>query len=187
MDKKGIDQVAKLPLHPFIFVPAYLLLVCLATFPMIAAQHYALIWAAVGVVGALGLQVVWALRALVFVSKKHTDDGRASRLIRLTTAKLGVFALVICLAIVTLYQGYLRWHVSSMASIAVALKLLSSVCEGLAVVLFFSTFWISAAGICNVEEGGKAPAHRVVGTFLLLVYLFVGAPFIFARLKRLAR
>lgn len=173
--------MAKLPLHPLILIPAYLLLACVATIPMLGGQHYAL-----GVTGALGLQVAWAIQALAFASKEHVGDGRIARITQLATARFVVLTLLVCLAVVALYYGYLNWGPTSETSVTAILKALSSICEGLAVVLFFAVLWISAAGICDAEESGKAPAHRVVGTFLLLVYVVIGAPFIFTRLKRLA-
>ena len=177
--------MARLPLHPLILIPAYLVLACIATFPMVGAQHYAVISTAIGVSGTLGLQVTWAVQAIIFVSRLHLGDDHGDSGTLLTAAKFTVFALLLCLAIVASYYGYLQWQLPSSTRMIPILKVISSICEVLAVLLFFSVFWISAAVICNAEEGGKVPAHRVVGTFLLLIYLVIGAPFIFARLKRL--
>jgi hypothetical protein len=50
---------------------------------------------------------------------------------------------------------------------------------------FFWTSWPVAAALCNAEDGGETRAIRIIGTFLLCLYLIIGAPFIYKRLKTL--
>ncbi len=50
-------------------------------------------------------------------------------------------------------------------------------------ILFFGFFWVPARAVCEAEAGRKVPLHSVVGTFLLFVYIVIGAPFIYRRLK----
>ena len=174
-------------MNPLVFILAYLLLAGLAVFPELVGQNYPLLWAALGSCGALMLQSVWTIQALAFSSKLLTGKQQAKYM---TVARVVVLVLLLCVGFVALYNGHLKAHLAVGAPLATVVKVISSVCEGGAVVLFFSMFWIAARGICEVEEKGKGkgkvPAHRVVGTFLLFVYLVIGAPFIFGRLKKLS-
>jgi hypothetical protein len=46
-------------------------------------------------------------------------------------------------------------------------------------------FWISARTLCEAEMGRKAPTFSIVATSILFFFIFIGAPFIYQRLKKL--
>ena len=173
----------KLPLRPLFFVPAYLFLSLMSVYPVLLDIEFAEFWSLLLGLGAFALQFTWTYRALAFVSTRlHYPRHGVSDSQPLWTARRILLMLTAFIAGVVLYKGYLQSAVFSGT-------LLDEPVEWFLAIgttsLFFGFFWIPARAVCEAEAGRKVPAHSVLGTFLLFIYIVIGAPFIYRRLKTL--
>ena len=175
--------MGKLPLRPLFFLPAYLLTGFVSAYPVLMDIQFAEFWSLLLGLSAAALQFTWTYRALAFASKRlqhlrhSVSDSQPLR-----TALRILLMLIAFFAGIALYKGYLQAAVfgGTLLDQPIAWFLAFG-----AAILFFGIFWIPARALCEAEMGRKVPAHSVVGTFLLFVYIVIGAPFIYRRLKHL--
>ena len=172
----------KLPLRPLLFVPAYLLLNVMSVFPTLLGLELAAFWAVLFGLGCFALHFRWTFRALAFASERlRSVQHGAGVPAPLRTARRFLLMMIFFFGSAILYKTYLQPAVSETPFA----ELLEMPLVLLVAFLFFGIFWISARAVCDAEAGKRVPAHSVVGTFLLFIYIVIGAPFIYRRLKKM--
>lgn len=174
----------KLPLHPVVFIILYLLLACVAVFPTSTGSTWSFYSAIGGTAAALGLQILWSFQALSAASSSAPDAAGAR--IWLVRARYGVLLLVLCLGLLAANELVQANGASLPAPLVSVSGALSSVCGSLGAVSFFGIFFAVARGICDAERARSMSKVGAVATFFLLVYMVIGAPFIYGRLKKLS-
>lgn len=173
----------KPPLRPLLFVPAYLLLTVIATLLGNPGLDISAFWSRLFGVGCLALHFRWTFRALSFVSMRPPFVQKGADVSDpLRTARRFLVMLILCFGGAVLYKAYLHPVMFGGMPLYEPLEMLLGLVTAF---LFFGIFWISARAVCEAEVGKRVPAHSVVGTFLLFIYIVIGAPFIYRRLKKL--
>ena len=158
-----------LPMRPLLFIPLYLALAFGPVFAVTAGSGPALVVGQIATVAALMLQLSWIWRASEFAAAtlpNRSGDSR-SRFIPVAAGVLLV-AAAICDRLGPPAESAVFFLIA--ATVLIAL----------------STAWRAAQTLCYAEALRSAHAPAVLATFFLLVYLVVGAPFIYSRLKALA-
>jgi len=82
-----------------------------------------------------------------------------------------------------LYKIYLKPAILDVASLDKTIE------AGLAMLLIYflvGMFWISARTLCEAELGRKVSTFSVIGTCMQFFFIFIGAPFIYLRLRKLS-
>ena len=173
----------KLPLRPIFFVPAYLLLFVVSVSLASPKLGISNLWPWFFSLAGFALHFVWVFRALVFASGRLRFIGRGSSgSDALRIAGRFFMMMILCFGVATLYKAYLKPVVGSVTPLDETLEMLLA----LATLYFFlGIFWISARTLCEAELGGKATTYGTISTCLLLLNLFIGAPFIYRRLETL--
>jgi len=178
--------MSKLPMHPVVFIVIYLLLAIVTVLPLLSAVSSGTLLSAAAVCGALALQIFWVVQAVRFAGKIRMKDRATTRGLRqIKTVDVVVIIAFLCILFDVIYRFYINEHLVEGTWLALILDGIYGICEGLPAILIFSVFWIAAKGLCEAEQEGHVPWHQVVGTFLLFLYLVIGAPFIYHRLKKL--
>lgn len=173
----------RLPLRPLLFVPAYLLLTAIGILLGAPGLDISIFWTALFGLGCFAFHFRWTFRALAFVSKRPPVVQKGAGVSDpLRRARRFSVMMILGFGALILYGVYLQPVVGSETLFA---ELLEMPLLLLVVFSFFGIFWISARAVCEAEAGKKVPAHSVVGTFLLFIYIVIGAPFIYRRLKKL--
>lgn len=163
---------------PLLFWVIYLGLAALSLYPTMYGMPYASYLAIVGGILSFGVQVYWTFSALRISS--GADHGSNAYTKRATQAAIGGAFLTL---VVIIYKVFIVQGSLGDGSVNVAERLMIAV----AMLLWLSFFWFAARSLCSAEEQKKLPAIQVVGTFLLYVYLAIGAFFLSPRLKKLVR
>jgi len=175
--------MGKLPLRPLFFVPAYLLLAAVSSLLGTSGLEISGFWPFLFGLGCFALHFAWTFRALAFVSKRLRSMRYSVDVSEpLPTARRFLLVLIVCFGGAVLYKTYLQPALFGGTPFDKPLEMALAFAT---VFLFFGIFWISARALCEAEMGRKVPAHSIVGTFLLFIYIVIGAPFIYRRLKKL--
>jgi len=163
-----------LPFNPWLYIALFIFLTIATQFSPASSM---MLWTVGASVLLMTLHLTWiwqALRLIVAVyepAAKHLQRVRTSLIC--TVVGLGVtFAIIPTMASSANQPPEPQFWIA----------FISMFCGVLA---FFWTFWSAASALCNAEDRGEPPAIRIVGTFLLCLYLIIGAPFIYKRLKAL--
>lgn len=162
---------------PLLFVIIYLGFAALSVYPTIYGLPFSSYFAIVGAVLSFAIQIYWTFLAMRISSRARNDSNGYAKRATLAAAGGAILTLAVIVYKVFIVQGAL-----GDGSIDIAERLLIA----LTMLLWFSFFWFAAQSLCSAEEQRKPPAIQTVGTFLLFVYLAIGAFFLSSRLKRLA-
>lgn len=170
----------RLPLHPALFIAAWLAIAAASMAAMLAGPPVEEILYAPAVAALLLASVAWTWQAGRFAAGVLAARGRAQlgRRFDLAANILGAVAIMgSVLWVIALPQG-LSTTGPTIALLSVALPLL-----GMGA---FALYGIASAALCAAERtvGGGSP--HVLGTFIQFVYLVLGAPWLYRRLRRLA-
>lgn len=173
--------MAQLPLRPILFVPLYLLsIVPMAVFASasIPGAEYAY---ALGSGANFLLHWLWLFRTLRVAS----ESSRGSKPFMMPVALL--VAWIALLAWLAFYQDHADLLQERMKALQLDRfgEVAGAIVVGVVVLTFFAFIWVTSRRLVEAEEKRKVPAHWVVGTFLLLFYIVIGAPFVYRRLKAL--
>ena len=169
----------RLPLRPAVFIPVYVGLAFGPSVAMSAGGPVAGAAAMVAALVALALHADWVFRSIDYVAA--TAPARLARPLEL--ARLAAHATGWCGGLAIAHAALAPFVSPTGETIlgpAVPWLLL------VAVLGFLTQVWIASRLLCDAEAGGRAPLHALVGTVLLFLYLAIGAPFLFRRLKALA-
>ncbi len=169
----------RLPLRPLVFIPIYIALgFFVPAYAVNTGGIDALSLAMAAIFVCTLLHVTWIWRALAFAAGH--DPTRGPR--RLARAR--PLALAVALATVLVFA--IAWLVPPLAPLgpewlaAVEPFLIFAMVVG-----FFMLAWCAARTVCDAEVESGAPSHAAIGTFLALLYLVIGAPFVYGRLRAL--
>ena len=169
--------MSQLPIHPALFFALYivpLLLVPASQYPWVPFRELSL---SIAVGGTLLVHLFWVFQTLTFV----TSQSGKNRLHQ------GLFFLSLLFLLGTylgLFAGVLKTNPLEGGSGSL-FGTKSPLVAGGFIGAFVAFLWVAARALCEAEERGRVSAHNVVGTFLQLFYVVVGAPFIYRRLKAL--
>ena len=148
----------RLPLRPLVFIPIYIALgFFVPAYAVNTGGIDALSLAMAAIFVCTLLHVTWIWRALAFAAG-HDPTRGPRRLARARPlAPLGP-----------------EWLAAVEPFLIFAM-----------VVGFFMLAWCAARTVCDAEVESGAPSHAAIGTFLALLYLVIGAPFVYGRLRAL--
>ncbi|MGF1632094.1 MAG: hypothetical protein ACFCUT_21675 [Kiloniellaceae bacterium] len=174
----------KLPLRPLVFVPVYLLLLAVSALLKVPGLGTSGIWAPLLSMAAVALHFTWMFRAVAYASKWRRSMGRSLGVSEPSATVLRFLLMTfLCLGVAVLYKAYLKPAIGEESS-------LDRIVEMALVLptLYFvvGMFWISARTLCEAEMGRKASTFSIGSTAILFIYIFIGAPFIYRRLKDLS-
>lgn len=176
-------SIPKLPLKPVYFIILYLLFATgPALYGFLGDNVVVFVLGVLFVAGAFGIQALWVYQSAVisdFSISRSTKSSVLPVYARRVRNLIFSGAMSIIFAVLTSLLRNAGTFFETISRIAPPALMLVSV------ILFLGSLWIAAQAICQGEAETKAPSHSVVGTFLLFVYLLIGAPFIYSRLKRL--
>jgi len=174
----------KLPLRPLVFVPVYLLLLAVSAVLKVPELGISGIWAPLLSMAAVALHFTWMLRALAYASKWRRSMGRSPGVSEPLTAVLRFLLMTfICLGVIVLYKVYLKPAVGEESPLDRGVELALTLPT---IYFLVGMFWISARTLCEADMGRKASTFSIVSTAILFMYIFIGAPFIYRRLKNLS-
>ncbi len=178
--------MAKLPIRPIIFVPAYLLVYVMVFLAVIGWGPIPWSVGALGILGGISLHIVWIFQSLTFLSQLPISYRENTRLVSLASRahRFLPYGVIAC-AIAISYETLLEPQLVSWPTIELFLGGLIEIIGMVAVFLYFALFWIAARALCEAEDGPRSEYGKIFGTFLLFAYLAFTAPFIFRRLKKL--
>ncbi len=177
----------RLPMRPAIFILLYLAL-AVASGALQDASFGRNILAVLASGFAAILQIAWTVQAQRFANsvgvrtgRLSTEAGRARN--NRTAAQFGVAAVILML--VLLYALFIRHATSTPTTREILIEVAATVCGFTGLGLVLVGMWRVATDVCRFEGAEEVSPNRIVGTFLLFIYLVIGAPFIFVRLKRM--
>jgi len=173
----------KLPIRPLVFVPAYLLLVVVSASLAAPGLDIPGIWATLLGLAVFALHFTWMFRAMAYASKWRRPMGLSRGVSDPPTTVLRFLLMMfLCLGVGALYKAYLQPAITDGTSLDKTIELAIALPT-----LYFlvGMFWISARTLCEAEMGRQAPTFSIVSTSILFFYIFIGAPFIYRRLKKL--
>lgn len=162
---------------PLLFVCIYLILAILTASPTGYGLPYAITLAIVGFIGAFAVHLYWVFLTLRLTTRARKDNSKYSKLAM--RAGIGGTSLAV---VSTILRTFSAPHITD-NSIANAAY---TIMEMMAAFSLLSVFWFAARSLCDAEDQRKTPASKVVGTFLLYLYIVIGAFFISRRLKNLS-
>jgi hypothetical protein len=176
----GDDMSGKLPMNPWLYIFLIVALLGIQVWGM-GTDHMG--WADASVLTALSLQIFWIWQAGLYTFSKlrQMPDVAATVGSRKRWIVGALIALVI--SALNLFVGFHFFADPQTGTIPwpAAFPVMLFVLLGLASALTL-IFQISKA-LCQAEE--KPTGERIFVTCLLMVYLLIGAPFLYRRLKRL--
>lgn len=176
-------RAASLPMNPWAFVPLYLFLgfsgFILQGLGSLLTAYLAL----AAVLSAFYLHIHWSLKSVRFAVAQSEEDVSTRDVIStsLRPLKNALVCASIPVALVLLYATLSTVMKQPFAPLY--WQLLAALLILLSFAFLLRMFWLAATTFCEQETGTEVAAHSVLGTFLMFVYLVVGAPFLFARLK----
>lgn len=176
-------MMPRLPPRPIFFIPFYLLLSIVAVYPKIAGATFAPYCAIIGTCGVVLLHLFWVFQAIAFVAGLSIPSRKISDQRRLVKP---LSIIGVCVVYAATFDLFLKPHLFAGTPVEEILRVVFVIAVIFAAIAFFAIFWIAARTICEAEEDRKVTAYNIVGTFLLVVYIVIGAPFIYARLQRLS-
>lgn len=174
----------KLPLRPLVFIPAYLLLLAVSALLKVPGLATSGIWPALLSMAAVALHFAWMVRAVTYASKWRRSMGQTLSVSEPPTTVLRCLVMTfLILGVAVLYKAYLKPAVGEGSPLDNTVEM-ALAAPGL--YFLVGMFWISARTLCEAEMGRKAPTSSIVATSILFFYIFIGAPFIYRRLKNLS-
>jgi hypothetical protein len=177
----------KLPPNPWLFVLAYFTSAVASILAQTAYFSFSAYLAFLFIVAAFLFHIVWTVAALDFISvanareKGKVREGYADLAYKGRLAAGYGIALTVGVFVVNFALKSVFGTEQSQA-LAIPQALLSI----LAIFFLARFFWIAGYALSQAEIGENPPFYAKLGAFLMFVYLFVGAPFIFYRLKAIA-
>lgn len=173
----------KLPLRPLVFVPAYLLLAVVSAFLAAPGLDIPGVWVSLLGLAVFALHFTWMFRALAYASKRRISVGlNLGASDPATTVLRYLVLMLLCFGIGALYKAFLQPANSAGSSLDKTIEFAIALP---ALYFLAGIFWIPARALCEAEMGRKATTFSIVGTAILFFYIFIGAPFIYQRLKKL--
>ena len=174
-----MDISSKLPMNPWFFIVLMVSLTAIGAWSI--EQHMG--WTAGADAAALALQLAWIFQAGMFAF------GKADRIFgfneKLAKQKRLMIGALICLVIAFLVTilGFSLFADPKSGTITGTSALVFGPTMLLVFASFFTLIFQAARILCHAEE--KNTGERIFVTCLLFLYLIIGAPFLFRRLKQL--
>lgn len=168
-------------MKPIYFVPAYLALAVLTTgLPMEEPESTYL--ALAGFIGTLALHLMWIRQAENSLSEKLAPaQSHLPRKFYKYHNAVGIIAGLLIIAGLFLKGSSVLEETPIKEMLLFAFKILAVVWW----VFFVLMLWVAAQSLCFAEGNAKAKVNSVVGAVFLFFYIPIGAPFIYARLKKI--
>jgi hypothetical protein len=168
----------KYPLNPWAFEAVFICLIMASTLEDGTASPRVREFAMYAPGLAFLLQLVWSWQAVRFISIIFPPAAKIRRrfelLLKLAAAGMGI------IVVGSTFTEQLAAASSKELSSAIIMIF------GMVVVaVVLAVFWNAAAALCMAEDGAETPPSRIVGTGFLFLYLVIGAPFLYRRLKAL--
>jgi hypothetical protein len=161
--------------RPIVFVLLYITVITIGTVAGVFGGGS--IWiTAVGDIIAISLHLFWLFRMAGVLNVQQATAGTPWRFRIVSAMLLFVFAVIIVAVSYTAIYG--PGETPAPGDPRPMLSVMAAVS-------FLVCLWVIARALCVAEARQPVPAHYIVGTFLLLFYLVIGAPFISRRLKAL--
>lgn len=168
----------KLPLNPWAFIAAFIGLIMLSLLEETTASPLVREFAMYAPGLAFFLQLIWSWQAVRFISIVFPPAAKIRRrfelLLKIAAAGMGIIVI-----------GSTFTEQLVAASTRELLSASIMIFGMIVVAIVLAVFWNAAAALCMAEDGAETPSSRVVGTGFLFLYLVIGAPFIYRRLKAL--
>lgn len=171
--------MGSLPLRPIVFVPLYLLAWSITLVPYylgLSADNHA---EDVSMLGTSALQLWWCYRSVRFL-RENTSGKVGRREVALMKCLLAAIALLFA-------YGFLYDSVALKQLVGTNFNFFlgtdSIFFIGAGALSYAAVLWISARALCDAE--GPHAEQGVVVSFVLFSFIFVGAPVLYGRLKRL--
>ncbi|MDQ0466996.1 hypothetical protein QO010_004793 [Caulobacter ginsengisoli] len=163
----------QLPLRPVTFVVVYVLLTALSVEPTVMGWPWSWYYASAGLTAVMAWHCLWAAQLA-----QTAATPRRSDLVRtLAFAAPGVFAVAVLLN--------MNRDLYAPASMAAGVGQALTVVVAGSVGAFFVLLWLSARRFCATEREKGGGSLGVFLTFVLALYVVIGAPVLYFRIKRL--
>lgn len=168
----------QLPQRPVTFSAAYLLLTALMVEPTVLGLPGSLYVAWIGFAAILSWHCLWAAQLAGTGRRRAEAPSQGPDLVR--TLAFVPPGLVVAGGVYGLFiQPYTP---APIAAVLDAGLVLVWICVGFS---FLALLWLSAQRFCATERERSAGSHGVFLTLVLALYVFIGAPILYPRVKRL--